>query len=61
MVQRIFQSLKNSTEYDFKNKAVILISMWGLGGSSGQVQYKQKFHNDVQTDIFDIFRNNSIY
>jgi len=53
-VQQIFQSIKNSTEYDFKNKTVILISKWGLGGSLGQVQYKQKFHDDVQIDS-DIF------
>lgn len=47
-VQRIFQSIENLLAYEFKNNTVVLISKWGLDGSSGQAQYKQKF-NDVQS------------
>ncbi|XP_025411419.1 uncharacterized protein LOC112684234 [Sipha flava] len=47
-VQRIFQSIENLSAYEFKNNTVVLLSKWGLDGSSGLAQYKQKF-NDVQS------------
>jgi len=47
-VQRIFQSIENLSVYEFKNNTVVLLSKWGLHGSSGQAQYEQKI-NDVQS------------